>query len=358
METLISKIVGGLAGLAIFVSIPVLLNGAVGTETLIEEFLQLSMLKEEARIYNIFQGNQDQPAESGKKVDTEAREAVGTLQDVFRSENILSYMKGYLRRELLNGSTPELMAWLQSSLTQKMVELGHRDINPVEFDSYSKSLKVSPPAAERVALLKRLDIAAGMSESVLRQSMNVGQLLGGGMVEPMNLEQVNRFKEWGKTSLFPGIGQNVFQQNLFIYRTISDEELIRHVEFLESPLGTWYCKVLTGAREFAAAKARQQLHEANMKMRPQSPGQVNTPTLTLASESEAEVLLQQQQLLERRHEAEKARSLNFQRLLAQEERRAGGLDAELKRIKKDYSDIEARSRELSAELQTLREHCR
>lgn len=157
METLISRIVGSLAGLAIFVSMPALLDGAVDAEAVIEEFLQLSMLKEEAKLYNIFQSNQTKPVELGKKVDPEPRKAVETLQDVIRSENILSYMKGYLRRELLNGSTPELMVWLQSSLTQKMVELGHRDINPVEFDSYSNSLKVSPPPAERVALLKRLD---------------------------------------------------------------------------------------------------------------------------------------------------------------------------------------------------------
>lgn len=156
------------------------------------------------------------------------------------------------------------------------------------------------------------------------------------MEGPMNLDQINKFKEWGKASLLPGIGQKVLQQNLFIYRRIPDEELTKHVAFLESPLGIWYSEMLLGAREFASAKARQQL----------------------ASESEAEVLLQQRQLLEREYKAEKARRLNFQRLLAQEERRVGGLDAELKRIKKDYSDIEARSRELSAELQTLREHCR
>jgi hypothetical protein len=267
MKTLISRIIGGIVGLAIFISIPALLNGAVGTETVIEEFLQLSMLKEEAKLYNIFQGNQDQPAESGKRVDAESREVDEALQDVFRSENILSFMKGYLRRELLTGSTPELMDWLRSPFTQTIIELGHQDINSVEFDKYSKNIKVSLPTPERVALLKRLDSAAGMSDSVLRRSMSVGQLLGGAIAEPMSLDQVNKFKEWVKASLLPGIGQKVLQQNLFIYRRIPDEELTKHVAFLESPLGIWYSEMLFGAREFASAKARQQLHEANMKMR-------------------------------------------------------------------------------------------
>lgn len=56
-----------------------------------------------------------------------------------------------------------------------------------------------------------------------------------------------------------------------------------------------------------------------------------------------------------KYEAEKARSLNFQRLLAQEEKRTGDLDAELKRVKREASDLEARNRELTAQVQALRE---
>jgi LysM repeat protein len=55
------------------------------------------------------------------------------------------------------------------------------------------------------------------------------------------------------------------------------------------------------------------------------------------------------------YEAEKARSLNFQRLLAQEEKRTAELDSEVKRVKRDASDYEARNRELSAQVQAVRE---
>jgi nucleoid-associated protein YgaU len=55
------------------------------------------------------------------------------------------------------------------------------------------------------------------------------------------------------------------------------------------------------------------------------------------------------------YEAEKARSLNFQRLLAQEEKRTAELDSEVKRVKRDAADYEARNRELSAQVQAVRE---
>lgn len=55
------------------------------------------------------------------------------------------------------------------------------------------------------------------------------------------------------------------------------------------------------------------------------------------------------------YEAEKARSLNFQRLLAQEEKRTAELDNELKRIKRDATDYETRNRELTAQVQSARE---
>jgi LysM repeat protein len=56
-----------------------------------------------------------------------------------------------------------------------------------------------------------------------------------------------------------------------------------------------------------------------------------------------------------KYEAEKARSLNFQRLLAQEEKRTGDLDAELKRVKAQATELEGRNREMTAQMQAVRE---
>lgn len=60
-------------------------------------------------------------------------------------------------------------------------------------------------------------------------------------------------------------------------------------------------------------------------------------------------------VLEEKYNAEKARSLNFQRLLAQEEKRTAELDSEAKRTKKELAEFEARNRELSAQVQSARE---
>jgi hypothetical protein len=60
-------------------------------------------------------------------------------------------------------------------------------------------------------------------------------------------------------------------------------------------------------------------------------------------------------VMSEKYDAEKARALNFQRLLAQEEKRTGELDTDLKRVKRESSELEARNRELSAQLQAVRE---
>src|SRR5215510_5239772 len=60
-------------------------------------------------------------------------------------------------------------------------------------------------------------------------------------------------------------------------------------------------------------------------------------------------------VLNEKYEAEKARSLNFQRLLAQEEKRTAELDNEVKRSKKELAEYEARNRELTAQVQAVRE---
>jgi len=60
-------------------------------------------------------------------------------------------------------------------------------------------------------------------------------------------------------------------------------------------------------------------------------------------------------VLSEKYEAEKARSLNFQRLLAQEEKRTGELDNEVKRAKRELTEYETRNRELTAQVQAVRE---
>ena len=67
------------------------------------------------------------------------------------------------------------------------------------------------------------------------------------------------------------------------------------------------------------------------------------------------VLLNGCVVLEEKYNAEKARSLNFQRLLAQEERRTAELDSEVKHTKHELAEFEARNRELLAQVQTIRD---
>ena len=60
-------------------------------------------------------------------------------------------------------------------------------------------------------------------------------------------------------------------------------------------------------------------------------------------------------VLEEKYNAEKARSLNFQRLLAQEERRTAELDSEVKRTKHELAEFESRNRELLTQVQSIQE---
>ncbi len=60
-------------------------------------------------------------------------------------------------------------------------------------------------------------------------------------------------------------------------------------------------------------------------------------------------------VMSEKYEAEKARSLNFQRLLAQEEKRSAELDTEVKRGRRELSEYEARNRELNAQVEAVRQ---
>ena len=57
-------------------------------------------------------------------------------------------------------------------------------------------------------------------------------------------------------------------------------------------------------------------------------------------------------------EAEKARALNYQRLLAQEEQRTGELDARLQEAQQEITSLGSQNRDLAAERDSLREQVR
>ncbi len=56
-----------------------------------------------------------------------------------------------------------------------------------------------------------------------------------------------------------------------------------------------------------------------------------------------------------KYEAEKARALNFQRLLAQEEKRTGELNVKYQDTQRQLGSLESQGRDLNAELEALRE---
>lgn len=56
-----------------------------------------------------------------------------------------------------------------------------------------------------------------------------------------------------------------------------------------------------------------------------------------------------------KYESEKARALNFQRLLAQEENRAGELNAQLQKAKIEIASLESQKDEMSVQLESLRD---
>ena len=56
-----------------------------------------------------------------------------------------------------------------------------------------------------------------------------------------------------------------------------------------------------------------------------------------------------------KYEAEKARALNFQRLLAQEEKRTGEVNVKYQEVQRELSTLESQNRDLAAELDAMRE---
>lgn len=309
--------------------------GANDAESLVTEFIQLSMLDEEAKQTSQLLKNLLRPTSKHSGADNQSNNFDPSLEDLLTAERIIEQAKGYLRREFGTSSTSELLERLRRPATQKVIRLGHHDKDQTQFDAFKRNLASNPLAIERVRLLQRLDAAMGTSEILLRRSLLVGQITPSAINSTLNPSHSEKYQQWGNSELLPYIKGEVLLANYFSYRSLSIEELTEHVEFAESPIGKWYSSLLIGIGDLISAKMMAQLHEVKKP-------EANGTETNLSNDN---------------YQREVARSLNFQRLLAAEEKRTATLEAHIEALRQELATNETKRKQLMDKLQAYGSEC-
>lgn len=295
--------------------------GSPSREALIDEFLDKSYLRQEVarqheKMALLQSGRVIRPgSEAEAKLERELEEAI-------RLESMVALTHSYLSKERTE-IVEQLVEWLRTPLAQRMLALAEE---PFDYAAFIKYQVLNDELLYQ--FIPRLDKATHTTEFAIENDMEKAKTLG----TLMSRKDYNVPSEYKLSLLTDEYQAKLLRKQAFIYRTASGPDLQSYLAFLESPLGQTY--VSLRRHTLVAANSKVQTVWAKMmtlETQPQTQGGSGYVSIT------------EKQMLESKYNAEKARSLNFQRLLAMEEKRAGNLEAQVKRI--------------AEELKTLREQC-
>ncbi|PIQ83714.1 MAG: hypothetical protein COV75_05895, partial [Candidatus Omnitrophica bacterium CG11_big_fil_rev_8_21_14_0_20_63_9] len=150
----------------------------------------------------------------------------------------------------------KVRAWFQEPLGLKMRQYERAASNAQvaqEAEQYFSMLKESPPAAERVALIDRLDQATQSTETTLNVVMAAAESLWnlGAEMNPKGAVRERRKWELQQQQLVAQqrevYNAAVVASLLFTYRDATDQELEQYIAFWESGLGRWMSRLTSSA---------------------------------------------------------------------------------------------------------------
>ena len=214
---------------------------------MIEEVIELSGLKEQIAqipgqiLFDTNRRGKGQLPKEFASLITESYKAAESYQmavDYF----LLNYDENRFLSLLKSLKSP-----LLRKVVQAEIESGRPEKMP-EMQAFLTDFESKKPSPERIALIKKMDETIGISDKVAEMAITTAQQiskLGTGSLTPA--EQLLMERSWERNRL--KMKEHFFQDDqfkkslIFIYQSLSDEEITAYIEFSESDVGQWYQKI-------------------------------------------------------------------------------------------------------------------
>jgi len=171
----------------------------------------------------------------------------------FSADILYSRIKAEFQRDLESGRLQKAVAWYESPLGKRIVgqELAAL-VAPGAADAVA-DLEQHRPSARRIDLIERLDAGGGASETTVDvtvaivRSLTVAFQPGLPAVAGLSRDQLDRQIARARNRTLEDMRRVCMVSMLLAYRGLSDDELERYVQFVESDGGRWYMTVMNSA---------------------------------------------------------------------------------------------------------------
>jgi hypothetical protein len=221
---------------------------APAAESSVERLLDVTGLKHQARL--VAAQTRETLRGSFGNLDDERRRRVDAITDRdFHPDAFYGVLRSEFGRHLNEPWLDEVLAWYASPSGRRIAAAEVRFYatdHRRELEEFVAGLVNNRPSAVRVALLQRLDAASGSTEGSLDLFVAINRSIIH-VVEPL-LPAPSRIGAGQRESQARQIRlqmQEALKQlnvvtMLLLYQGLTDEDLRRYIEFLETDAGAWY----------------------------------------------------------------------------------------------------------------------
>ncbi len=233
------------------------------TQLVNQELLDKSGITQEIRgLPKTMQAGIDEAFQKGSQIDerflTAMRDAIPVA---YKPEEILKFLDKGLEDLLTSAEKQELIAHYDSDLGKRLTALEKAAVHAnAEIRAFAAKSK---PDAERDALYRRIDEAAGLTATGVAIAMNMSIALQAGILsaaegpEKVDIQALKMAEESQRAPLTAATRKEVLATLAYAYRDLSRKDLIAYVAVLETPAARKYSRGL--GRLLSEALAAQAL---------------------------------------------------------------------------------------------------
>jgi hypothetical protein len=165
-------------------------------------------------------------------------------------------MLGELNERLSLGELQEVLKWLDSPLGERCSRLEEAASTPealAKIEQYSAQLRNSPPTAERLDALRRLDSAVRGTEASVWIAIDTQVAVALAILSTLPIEQraprahIAREVEKARPQIEAAVRMQAVVSMLYTYRSLTEAEIHQYLVFATSPVGAKYHAVALAA---------------------------------------------------------------------------------------------------------------
>lgn len=259
------------------------LAGAYASDTtedrdkVIDEFMEASGLNHQIEQLPAMINAGMQQGRNGMDEDTFAQVSAA-MGETHTAQAFTEEIKSSLNKSYDKVRFTALLALVNSPFAQKMTQLEKEASTPEvmqHLQAYAATLDKDPPAPSRIALIERLDKAAGATSTAMNIQLQTAQTMIS-VLDPL-LPAEQRMKPEQKEEMLwqmqlqgrPMMQQFIGLNMLYAYRSLPDKELEQYVTLHETDLGKWSAdlmnRIMVAAFATLAEKAAVRVKELKLQ---------------------------------------------------------------------------------------------